>query len=443
MTRQLSLWVLVLVIIASIFFAKLWQEDIQATAQITAEISIKDINRKTNITEIIGDHYVIRSFHLDPQIRPGDRIRVSGKRVDVRDASQRFYNESYANYLRSQKLYYTMTTNKIEKISTGMNFYTLRYHVREYLSGMIDAMYGKDAAMIKALTYGDKTDMEQEINQRFSVTGTSHVLALSGFHVGIIGMLLNVLLAHLPVKKRGALTMGILVIYSFITGLRASILRAVGFFALYYFSFALNRRYNLVAAAMLMMAFLLSVNPYYIYDMGFTLSFAGVFSIAFFYPMLKSLTHKLQIKENWLISLFMVTLSAQILTLPLTAYYFGILSFVSMLANIIVVPLIGFLMPLSLISIGVHLLGNILPIFDVVEMGLTGMVRLVQHIILGTVHILGNLPHSHMEGIALTPLQLFAVLGMLMAIYLYWEIKTIQENKYESQRIRKITADQS
>ena len=441
--RQASLWMLVVAIIFSLFFGFFWQEDILPAEEVTREIQIKDIRQKTNITEITGNHYLVKAFYLDPQIKPGDTILISGQRVDVRDATQKYYSAGYANYLRSQKIYYSLTAKKVEKTRSDRNFYTWRYETRADLSGKIEAMYGKDAAMVKALIYGDKGEIEEDVSRNFSLTGTSHVLALSGFHVGIIGSLINIALARFPVKKRGGLTIGILLIYSFVTGLRASILRAVGFFALYYISFIFNQRYNLLASAMVLMAFLLAINPNYIYDMGFTLSFAGVLSIAFFYPIFKRGLEKCKIKENPVTALLLATLSAQVLTLPLTSYYFGILPLVSIWANMIVVPLIGLLMPLAIISLGVHLLGSWLPLLDLFEMGLVGTVKLLQHIILTSVDFLARLPHAHMENIEITKVQLFVCLGTFLAAYLYWEKKTIEENKYESQRNRKIITDQA
>lgn len=441
MTRQFSLGVLVFVVMASLFVVTRLQPPIFVPADETKIIRIEELRPKKNLTEIVGSGYLVKAFWLDGQIKPGDTILVQGKRVDVRDSTQKYFSKSYSNYLVSQKIYFIMNAGKVEKIKEGRNLYTWRSHVRESLSNLLDAMYGKEAPMVKALVYGDKSEMDKETGRLFAITGTSHVLALSGFHVGILGVLINAGFGGLSVKKRGLATILLLILYSFITGLRASILRAVGFFVIYYLSFVTHRRYNLIATATLMMALLLAVNPYYIYDMGFTLSFAGVYSIACFFPMLSRLAEKCGIRQNSLCSLVIVTLSAQILTLPLTVYYFGTLPLLAVFANLIVLPMISLLMPLGILSVGVGYAANKIPQLGLLKLGLAGTVRLIEKIILASLNFLGKLPYSHISDLSISNFKLIAIMSVLMAGYLYWEVRTIKENKYESQRDRKIITE--
>ena len=437
MTRQFSLAVLVCMVIASFFVTEYLQPPLSQAAYVTESIKIKDIQRKGRLIQIQGGGYLVKTFHLSEEIRPGDTINFRAKKIDVRDSTQKYYSESYSKYLLSQKIYYQTDPAEIKLIQRGRDLYTLRYHIREKLSAAIDSLYPKESAMIKAITYGDKSQMSKEQNQLFSITGTSHVLALSGFHVGILGVLINIALEQVSVKKRGLITLFILAIYAFLTGLRASILRATSFFVLYYLAFLKNKRYNLFASAALMASLLLMTNPYYIYDMGFVLSFAGVFSIACFYPLLKHLIAPYSLSQSKIVKMSLVTLAAQGFTLPLVAYYFGTVSLVSIPANLVIVPLISILMPLSIISLGLHMASFYIPLLYPMDMGLASVVKLIQRLVIKSAEVFAAVPYSHIN-LKLSQGKLMLLMTLLVGLYLIWEVKIIRENKYEPERGTKL-----
>ncbi len=437
MTRQFSLLMLICLVMASFFVTKFAEPPILEPQYRSLSLKITEIKRNNNLTTIYAKGYIIKTFDLDPRIKPGDTIGFTGKISDVRDSSQKFYSESYSKYLLSQKIYYQAEGRGLGLVKKANNIYTVRHYIREGLSNTLDSMYGRNSAMIKALVYGDKSGMSKEENRLFSITGTSHVLALSGFHVGIVGLMLNVIFGKLPVKKRGLLTIAILISYAFVTGLRASILRATGFFVLYYIAFIKRERYNLFAASAIMASLLLAINPYYIYDMGFVLSFAGVVSIACFYPLLKSLISGYSFSKNAVVKMALVTIAAQGFTLPLCAYYFGIISIVSILSNLVIVPLISALMPLAIISVAVHALAGHIPLLYAFDMGLRGLVELVGDMVMKSAELFAKMPKAFIET-QVSESQLIESLTLLIIGYLLWEIKTIRENKYESEGSRKI-----
>lgn len=434
MSRQFSFAVLIIVVIASFFMVKK-QDEVTRPFDTGGVVKIKEISKNKSLYQLEAGPYLIKTFHLDPSIQAGDAIYFQGRQVDVRDRDQAYYSESYSKYLLSKKIYYQVEAKELELVSKGRNLYSLRYKIREFLSQTVEVLYKKEAPIIKALTYGDKNEITKEQNRTFSITGTSHVLALSGFHVGIVGGLINIGLGRFSVKNRGFFTICFLVLYAFITGLRASILRAVGFFILYYLAFAKKERYNLFSAAAMMAALLLAINPYYIYDLGFVLSFAGVFSIACFYPLVKDLLSGYKFSETKLGKAAMLTLAAQVLTQPLVAYYFGILSMVSLASNLLVVPVISLLMPLSLASISIHLLSRGLPILIPIDLGLVASVKLVHKILIASTEFFAKIPYSYLE-LEISRGQLIWTYLGLLGLYLAWEIKMIRENKYEFKRDR-------
>ena len=136
-------------------------------------------------------------------------------------------------------------------------------------------------------------------------------------------------------KSRNLLICVFLIAYAYMTGARASIIRAVGFYLLYYLSFLIRRKYDLLATVSFLITVILIHNPWKIWDVGFQLSFASVISIGIFYPKLHRTigqfltwnpTNKVweygKVMVGYMISLIEVTVAAQLLTLPLCIYYF-------------------------------------------------------------------------------------------------------------------------
>lgn len=146
-------------------------------------------------------------------------------------------------------------------------------------------------AVVSALTIGEKTDLTPELKAMYSAAGVSHVLALSGLHVGILSCILLWLFYPLTYLKHGRKILAFLVVcllwlFAFISGLSSSVVRAVVMYSLYTFaSFCSEERFSgmhsLVLAAFLMLIY----NPFFLFDISFQLSFTAVFSILAFYPL--------------------------------------------------------------------------------------------------------------------------------------------------------------
>jgi len=207
----------------------------------------------------------------------------------------------------------------------------------------------EQSSFLKGIVFGYRGDISLDIKQAFIDTGTIHILAVSGSNVLVVALIFHALGSLLRLSKRWATVITILglLIYMVITGLSPSVIRATIMAGAILLGTLFERKtdvYNSLAAAALVM---LLWDPMYIFDVGFQLSFAAVLSIVYFYPKLESLIRKIperfeEIKAiDYVLKLFAVSLAAQIGTLPFTAYYFGRVSIVSILANLVVVPISG------------------------------------------------------------------------------------------------------
>ena len=198
-------------------------------------------------------------------------------------------------------------------------------------------------ALLAAMTLGDKSQLTTELRTAYAGTGAAHVLALSGLHLGIVCSLLLLFLR----RRRGrVVAQGIMILaiwaFAFLVGLPTSVIRAATMLSVYGLLSMGRRRglsVNVLAFAAIVM---LVVSPQSLFDVGFQLSFAAVFAILALMPLWDSWVspqwqqrHRLL---SWLWSLFIISVSAQLGTAPLAAYYFGQFPVCFLLTNLVVVP---------------------------------------------------------------------------------------------------------
>lgn len=230
----------------------------------------------------------------------------------------------------------------------------------------------KELGLAEALLLGYKDDLDKNLLQSYRNTGVVHIIAVSGMHLALIYWLLNVLFKPLLKRKstrwlHPVLVLGILWVFCFITGGAASIVRAAVMFTFITIAKAFNRNtsvYNTLAAS----AFcLLCYNPYWLWDVGFQLSYAAVLGIIIFYKPVYDLVFIKNKMLDWFWRLIVVSITAQILTTPFSIYHFHQFPVYFLITNLLAVPvssviLIGelILVLLSPLKVVAWLLGNIL-----------------------------------------------------------------------------------
>ena len=212
------------------------------------------------------------------------------------------------------------------------------------------------AGLLSALILGDKSSVDPELKDAFIETGVIHVLAVSGLHVGYV-LIILLFFSKIFRIPWGWDRLGIILGlggFILLTGGKASVIRASIMAGLYVLAPVLNRpnnAWNIISSA----GFLILLwNPVLIADTGFLLSFVAVISIVFLLGIFENiLPEKLKVSHvhngavRFIWGLFLVSVSAQIGTLPFTAWYFGRIPLISLIANVIIVPLIGILVALG------------------------------------------------------------------------------------------------
>ena len=212
----------------------------------------------------------------------------------------------------------------------------------------------QELAIVQALLLGQRQDISPEIYSNYSAAGVIHILAVSGLHVGIILLLLNHLLKPVERIRYGKQLKTILLIFllwgfAVLAGLSPSVVRAVSMFSFIAIAMQLNRRSSVLNALFTSLIFLLLINPYFIFQVGFQLSYAAVLSIVLIQPHLFGLfTPRFRLfKYMW--GILTVTIAAQIGVLPLSLFYFHQFPGLFFVSNLVILPFLGLLLGLGIL----------------------------------------------------------------------------------------------
>ena len=200
------------------------------------------------------------------------------------------------------------------------------------------------SAVVAAMTLGDKSALTQDLKETYAITGASHILALSGLHLGIIYSLLMLLFGGRKIITVHCSLFTILGVWAFVflVGMPVSVVRAAVMLSVYAL-LSLGHRDKMSVNTLAFTALvLLMLHPLSLFDVGFQMSFMAVFSILVWMPLLMSVfppdylqTHRV---VRWCWAMVAVSVAAQMGVAPLIAYYFGRFSTYFLLTNFIVVP---------------------------------------------------------------------------------------------------------
>ncbi|ABW18769.1 ComEC/Rec2-related protein [Alkaliphilus oremlandii OhILAs] len=230
----------------------------------------------------------------------------------------------------------------IKSMSYGMKIY-----VEDFLDSTLDF---ENSDVLKSILFGNQGYLARERLDVFARTGTAHIIAVSGLHIGLIILITEQFLKLIKVgrNKRVVLTVGFLVVYGFMVYFPVSILRAGFMYILYVAAYFLERRYDSLNALFFIGFILLIYRPMTLFSVSFQLSFVATLSILLWHPLLNRVLRK---KTGFLGELLSVTLAAQIGTLPLMAYHFQQISLISLATNIMILPLLAPMLSIALVSI--------------------------------------------------------------------------------------------
>ena len=376
---------------------------------------VKYKKEKERYNEYIVGKFVVRDYTKYKKIKVGSEIKLTGKFKDLNKMSYESFD--YGRYLRSMG-YKGLIYLKDYSIVGNNLMYEYIYKAKSYISNTIRYLYKTNSDFINSMMLGQKDDLSQNEKLMFTRTGTSHIIAISGLHTGILSGLIIFMMGKINKIYKLIVLSTMMFIYSAMVGNSPSIIRAIMFMISLYLSFFLDRKMDKISTLSFIGILFVINNPYIIYNISFQLSFLATLSIIYFYGYINN---KLNIKINSL------TLSANILTIPIIYYNFEGIPLVSILGNIIIVPFIGIIIYLAILSL---ILFNI-------NIYISSIVVYINRFILETIYVLlekiSNLDFAY---IAIEEPKLYYVIIYYIVVFLYMiykEAKTIKEQSHELQ----------
>ncbi|MDR3327250.1 MAG: ComEC family competence protein [Prevotellaceae bacterium] len=228
----------------------------------------------------------------------------------------------------------------------SFSIFRLSQNCRIYLLDILKEMNlsGDEFGLAAALTLGYRDAINPELRDSYAATGATHVLSVSGLHVGVVYVVLNFLLSFMDKGKRKSHIKSVIIIvflwfYSFIAGLCPSICRATLMFSLLAVGTLFNKKPSIYDTIFNSAFILLIINPLWIFDLGFQLSYSALLSIVYFQPRIVNLFNIKSKAFLWLWELTSVSIAAQLGTAPIALYYFSQFPYYFLLSNIVVIPI--------------------------------------------------------------------------------------------------------
>ncbi|MFQ3238601.1 MAG: competence protein ComEC [Olleya marilimosa] len=274
---------------------------------------------------------------------------------------------SYKDYLEKQQVHYQLYadhTNLLQLQNKTHTLFGYAAKLRSHINSKLNPyQYTNDQlSIINALILGQRQNITKEVYDNYTNAGAIHILAVSGLHVGIILLILN--LAFKPVErlKNGKFYKTLILVillwtYALIAGGSASIIRATTMFSIVAIGINLKRPTNIYNTLAVSVFVLLLIKPNFLFDVGFQLSYAAVIAIVSFQPILEKLwTPKYKI-VTLLWQTLTVTVSAQFGIIPISLYYFHQFPSLFWLSNLIVIPFLSIILGLGLLVITLALFG--------------------------------------------------------------------------------------
>jgi len=286
----------------------------------------------------------------------GSRLYVYGTISEPRAPSNPNQFD-YRKYLANKSIYGQLYANVSEiKVSQKIDK-NIWYYASEFRNTIIknlksSGFKNEELNVVIALILGQQQDISPELLKDYQLAGAVHILSVSGLHVGCIMIFIGFLLGGLPKTRWGnfikiAILLSFLWAFAIIAGFSPSVTRSVVMFSFVAVGKYARRKTNIFHTLIVSMLFILLFEPSFIFDIGFQLSYCALFFIVWMQPLFASVWKP----KTWILKYFWdiltVSFAAQIGTFPLSTYYFHQFPGLFFITNLLVLPLLGFILALG------------------------------------------------------------------------------------------------
>lgn len=333
----------------------------------SCQVILGNLRIKNNSWQKVNGKLIIHIQNYEMRYIYGDFLEFSTI-ITEPDLPRNPGQFNYRKYLFDRNIYATSWIEMSSEVNrvTPSNFSLLRSIdvVKQKILSLIDKTTESEIApIVKALITGVRGDISAGTEQMFIDSGVLHILAVSGLHVGYVTLIFLLLFGFLriPLKSKYLMTIVALWLFAAMVQFKPSVVRAVTMASCILFGKILERPNNIYNALGFAALLQILILPNQLFDVGFQLSFTAVFSIIYIYDKLlillpaklapKNITRK---PFRYIYQLFLISLAAQIGTLPITIYYFNRIPIVAVFVNLFAIPLVGLIAALgfSLVLLG-------------------------------------------------------------------------------------------
>ena len=288
------------------------------------EVRVVEVNTYYGKGEIKGR--IVNLSNVDSNLEVGNKLIVKGEFTENHNKTKGVIGD------------YKIRWHKVLKSDFIDKLYKRRRHIYEKIENKLGK---RKAALITSVSFGYKDELDKDHRELMSSLGISHAISISGLHLVLIYSVLKLLLG-------GKLSLIVALIYVVFSGASAPAVRAYIMIVILNLGDVVKRNYNPLAALSLSGIVLLLIKPYYIYNLGFVLSFLATLGIILFN---KNLNKKLYRFPKFVRNTIAISISAQLLTLPIIILYFNEISLNFIIGNIIIIPFINILVVMGNILI--------------------------------------------------------------------------------------------
>lgn len=293
-----------------------------------------------------------------PNVKIGNIIKVRGKLRQFEEAANKGNFDSRKYYL-SLGFYGKIEAGTIEVINSDYSgirqgLYELRMEIIERLEKLcsdnkgIFSIINNKNGIIGAIILGDKTDLDSDIKELYSVSGIAHILAISGLHISFIGMAIYRLLRRrFRFLFSAAVSIPVVLSFGIMSGFGISTIRAIIMFILKIIGEVLGRKYDAITAISLAGLVLLVQNSFVVCNSGFQMSFGAIIAIVLILPIVEEILNT----DNKIIKVLSANFTISLVMNPILAWNYYELPTFSFLLNIVVVPLMSVVIVSSIAGI--------------------------------------------------------------------------------------------
>ncbi|WP_099203165.1 DNA internalization-related competence protein ComEC/Rec2 [Miniphocaeibacter massiliensis] len=351
----------------------------------TVTADVKDINKKnekftvflTNVEldKKISEDMVLYLNDKSIDLKIGDKISFEDK-IYVPRGNQNPGELNYFNYLLSKKTYYYSYSDniKVDGLSEDVLLKSRRTFYDFVENSLID--FDKDIKHTIFSVITGNSIMEENQTDIYRNLGILHILSISGFHIVLLKIFIDLILSIFNINKKIKLTISIFLIfiYCLLIGFPNSAIRAFIFIVVDFIAFILKKPKMPIKTLSFACIIILMMLPMSIYDLGFQFSFLATLSIITIYPIIKNKNKK----DSSIINIFYLTLSINLLICPLQLFYFGELPLGTFVGNIFVIPLLTIIITLGFL----YLIVSNIYIFNFIVLNIIGFLFFIEDNIL-------------------------------------------------------------